>query len=349
MKILFLHAEIMGYTLATLRALTNMGAEIHIVHWDHRKKSLYVPESVSKIFMHSRSLTSNTDIHKLVAQFQPNITVISGWMDRGYLEIAYSLRAKNKTVVLAFDNQWTGELKQVFAMLLGKIGVLRKFYSHAWVAGIYQYEFARRLGYCKNEIAFDLYSADVDLFENTYNLCINNRINDYPKKFLFVGRLEPIKGLLLLIEAWTLINKEQASGWELQLVGSGSMSEEIEKVNGISVRPFMSPDELQNEIYTSGCFVLPSLGEPWGVVVHEFACAGLPLIVSDVVGASSVFLIDNANGYKFKAGNCNDLAEKMTKFMNLTDDEKVAMSDISRNLSRRISPQTSAMNLLSIL
>ena len=34
MKIFYLYAEIMGYTMATIRALVDTDAQIHIVHWD---------------------------------------------------------------------------------------------------------------------------------------------------------------------------------------------------------------------------------------------------------------------------------------------------------------------------
>ena len=43
-------------------------------------------------------------------------------------------------------------------------------------------------------------------------------------------------------------------------------------------------------------FILPSKYEPWGVVVHEAACSGLPLILSDSVGSRNELLINNHNG-----------------------------------------------------
>ena len=37
LKVFYLYAEVMGYTLATLRALADKGVELHVVHWDMRK------------------------------------------------------------------------------------------------------------------------------------------------------------------------------------------------------------------------------------------------------------------------------------------------------------------------
>lgn len=40
MKILYLYTEVMGYTVATIEELKQNGAEIHLVHWDKKKKHL---------------------------------------------------------------------------------------------------------------------------------------------------------------------------------------------------------------------------------------------------------------------------------------------------------------------
>ena len=39
--------------------------------------------------------------------------------------------------------------------------ISKKYFSHGWVAGIYQFEYDRKLGFEKDKIIFDLYSADI--------------------------------------------------------------------------------------------------------------------------------------------------------------------------------------------
>jgi len=94
---------------------------------------------------------------------------------------------------------------------------------------------------------------------------------------------------------------------------------------------------------------LPSRHEPWGVVVHEFASAGIPLICSEATGAASTFLINNFNGFIFKNNNSNDLAKKMLKIISSTDKELFEMSKNSFEMGKRITPLSSAKNLLSVL
>ena len=61
-------------------------------------------------------------------------------------------------------------------------------------------------------------------------------------------------------------------------------------------------ESLAQQIYNSGdLFLMPSSFEPWGVVVHEHAAAGFPLLLSDAVGAGERFLEAPRNGTAFRA------------------------------------------------
>ena len=37
--ILYLYAEVMGYTISTIEELCKLGYEIHVLHWDKKKLS----------------------------------------------------------------------------------------------------------------------------------------------------------------------------------------------------------------------------------------------------------------------------------------------------------------------
>ena len=57
-------------------------------------------------------------------------------------------------------------------------------------------------------------------------------------------------------------------------------------------------------------FVLPSgLGETWGLVVNEAMCFGLPVIVSDIAGCGPDLVRNGVNGFIFKSGDVNELAD----------------------------------------
>jgi glycosyltransferase involved in cell wall biosynthesis len=58
-------------------------------------------------------------------------------------------------------------------------------------------------------------------------------------------------------------------------------------------------------------FVLPSLWEPWGLVVNEVMNAGRAVIVSDNVGCGPDLVKNDENGYIFRAGSVDDLHQAL--------------------------------------
>ena len=347
MRILYLYAEVMGYTMATIKALVDAGAEVHVVYWDHKKITPYQISVHRNVYHYPRSQQTFETLTRLVTLIKPDITVISGWLDNLYLKIAFILRKQGGAVAIGFDEQWRGTLKQHIAKMLGKIGIFSSFFSHAWVAGPYQYEYAHRLGFHKKNIIFDLYSADLSLFRSVYQNDFAQKKVHYPHRFLYVGRFEPIKGLESLVAAWCALESDRRD-WELHLVGNGSLKERLLGIPGTVVKDFMVPELLVQDVCSAGCFILPSIKEPWGVVVHEFASTGLPMILSDVVGSASLFLIPGYNGYSFKAGDADQLAKCMLNIIAMSTSQLFAMGVASHSLSQRITPLTSAENLLSI-
>jgi glycosyltransferase involved in cell wall biosynthesis len=234
------------------------------------------------------------------------------------------------------------------AALLGSAGYFRRYFTHAWVAGSRQAEYASRLGFARASLVYDFYSADIGQFATVEVARMQAGGTTRRRRFLFVGRFEPVKGLDTLLGAWRRLEGER-SGWELHLVGSGSLAATLGAMPGVTVKPFAQSTALVTEFAEAGCFILPSKFEPWGVVVHEAAAAGLPIIASSAVGAADTFLISGHNGYTFRAGESAHLAEMMRRVIAATDGALAAMGLASSRLSTRITPETSAANLAGLL
>lgn len=116
---------------------------------------------------------------------------------------------------------------------------------------------------------------------------------EYQKRFLFVGRLSKVKNLALLINIFNELPEHQ-----LTIIGDGPEKQNLTSVANNNIK-FIEPIEnakLQHEFNIHDVFILPSISEPWGLVVEEALYFGLPVIVSDRCGASE--LIDNGvNGF----------------------------------------------------
>ncbi len=129
---------------------------------------------------------------------------------------------------------------------------------------------------------------------------------------LYVGRLSQEKGLMTLINALEINGKRGLRPY-LILVGSGTFQKHLESEvtkRGLEVKflGFLAPNDLIECYSTADIFILPSLSEPWGLVVNEAMEFGLPLILSNHVGSSPVLLKDKENGFLFSAGNVQELS-----------------------------------------
>jgi glycosyltransferase involved in cell wall biosynthesis len=122
---------------------------------------------------------------------------------------------------------------------------------------------------------------------------------------LSVARLAREKGLDTLVRAVAA-----AGDSRLLLVAAGEGPQRgalTALANGLGVRLVLTGDvewERIVELYASAdVFALLSEREPWAVVVNEAAACGLPLVLSDRVGAAHDLLRDGENGRLVQAGD----------------------------------------------
>lgn len=132
---------------------------------------------------------------------------------------------------------------------------------------------------------------------------------------LSVARLAPEKGLD------TLVRAVFRAGPRLRLViaGEGPQRRSLEALAHELGVELLLPGDLPHdrvpELYAAAdVFVLPSWHEPWGVVVNEAAASGLPLVLSDRVGAASDLLQDRVNGALVAPGDISALADAIRRY-----------------------------------
>ena len=122
---------------------------------------------------------------------------------------------------------------------------------------------------------------------------------------LSVARLAPEKGLDVLVRAVAAADNPRLV---LVVAGEGSERARLADLAGeLSVRLALAGDvDWQRivELYVAAdVFALLSQREPWAVVVNEAAACGLPLVLSDRVGAAHDLLRDGENGALVGAGD----------------------------------------------
>lgn len=108
----------------------------------------------------------------------------------------------------------------------------------------------------------------------------------------------------------------------LLFIGDGELRPELEartarlNWNSIKFLGFKNQTELPGYYDLCDVFVLPSVQEPWGLVINEVMNAGRAVIVSDEVGCAPDLVKSGENGYIFKAGNVSDLRNALASVLN---------------------------------
>lgn len=128
---------------------------------------------------------------------------------------------------------------------------------------------------------------------------------------LFVGRLEAAKGLQALLSAFSCVVEE--NDLCLAIVGDGSLRSHVEAIAAkpdcrVTYLGRLSGDDVLCAYLTADLLVLPSLFEPWGLVINEAMACGLPVIVSDRVGCADDLVRPGETGLIVAAGREIDLA-----------------------------------------
>jgi len=133
---------------------------------------------------------------------------------------------------------------------------------------------------------------------------------------LYVGRLEPVKGVDILLSAWSLMSTAVRSNSVLVVVGDGLEREHLMAMaDFLGIRQdviFAGAQQMVREYYkTADIFVLPSRSEGMSVALAEAMSCGLPVVASAVGGAKDI-LQDGQNGVIFAPEDNEELARKLS-------------------------------------
>ncbi|RCW27043.1 glycosyltransferase involved in cell wall biosynthesis [Marinilabilia salmonicolor] len=335
MNILFLYTELASYFLAGVKELTKNGHSVHIVRWPVNKEAPFQFDFPEGATVYERNHYNKEELVELAKSIQPDVIISSGWVDKGYLSVCRYFKGCIPTV-MSMDNQWHGTLRQQL-MRLAAPWLLHPAYSHAWVPGAPQKTYALKLGFKKQHIHEGFYSADVRLFASSST--DRTESTSYPRKLVYVGRYVQQKGLDLLFPAFIELQEESPNKWELWCAGTGELFEQRPQHPKIKHLGFLQPDELKQTLKETGVFVLPSRFEPWGVVVHEMAAAGFPMICSTAIGGATRFLEEGKNGFLFENEDKESLKNALRQIMSLSDEELRAMAGHSHQLGISYNPE----------
>jgi glycosyltransferase involved in cell wall biosynthesis len=159
-------------------------------------------------------------------------------------------------------------------------------------------------------------------------------------KLIFIGNLHERKGIDIAVTAMQQLHNE-AVDVSLDIYGVGDadnfIPENSDSIHYKGVIPFGHAQTIISQYHT---LVLPSRHDGWGVVVNEALLQGVPVIVSDCVGAKC--LIENIKaGLIFECENSDDLALKIRSFC-IDNQLRNEITLNAQSLAQKITPEKAA-------
>jgi glycosyltransferase involved in cell wall biosynthesis len=143
-------------------------------------------------------------------------------------------------------------------------------------------------------------------------------INPEKKVVLCVCRLAPQKGLQYLMQGFAIARKRFPDS-HLVILGTGSEEEKLRKLGkqlklggDFSLIAEKVPEEKLVRIYqASDAFCLPSLWEPFGIVVVEAMACGKPVIGSAIGGIPEI--VSKESGFLVQPKNPKAISERLAE------------------------------------
>ena len=139
------------------------------------------------------------------------------------------------------------------------------------------------------------------------------------KRVIAVGRYVYQKGFDLLLQAWTIIEK-QFSDWELVVFGDGNREPYEHQMKELGIdrnRCHLNGPtaDIQKEYVNSSIFAFSSRFEGFGMVLVEAMACGLPVVSFACPCGPKDIVRDGEDGFLVANGNVDDLAQQLMKLM----------------------------------
>lgn len=226
--------------------------------------------------------------------------IIGGWDSILYWLCAFINPTRKNSVIVesSYHESKTSGLKAVVKKLfLNNI-------SKAYVSGFSQKEILVRLNFKGAMII----TKGVGVFN--YNPQMPYQEKEKVRSFIYIGRLSPEKNLVSLIEVFNKLPQ-----YTLNIIGYGPQEDDLKFIakKNVVFHGSIKNEDLPKYFSNNEVFVLPSISEPWGLVVEEALNNGLPVIVSNRVGCAEEIVEHNENGLIFDLDNEDDLYNTILK------------------------------------
>lgn len=367
-KVVVIHNIIAPYKVALFNELYKLIPNLKVIFIAEREKrrdwnidysNIKFPYTV--LFKGSiesiNNFTIAKEIWKILEKIRPETSIICDYSNIfGWSALFWAKQNRNNLIFWlssTFDDK-----KHTFL----KNQLKRYFLNHFNIGlapGSRTKEYYKSMGVANSKIIETGYGVDNDYFIQLYEKSINERtavlkeLGIHSKNnFIFIGRFAPEKNIFTLLNSFLDVSKKN-SDWGLILLGDGPLKNKINTFisdnnlqNKILLPGFIQQDAISKYLATSDVFILPSMSEPWGLVVNEAMLCHLPVIVSTKCGCQPELVEEGENGFSFDPQDQLKLTNLMQGFANGSYNIK-SMGEASFAIVSKHSPSIIAQNIVA--
>lgn len=307
-RVVLINNIITPYTHRVYQLLSRQGMDLHIVSCNDREPTRHwgTPwEGERQHYEHlvlkghrvklgaNRFAYWNVGIEETLSKIDPDIVIVGGFYPTMLIAARWALR-HGKPLALTIDG-WAPTMPNSAYHRLVRPWLLKRC-SAVITCSSKGREYFLDKGVADRSIftvplvpAWDPPASVASFAERDYHLLWVAHMNNHVKNFSFFIKV-------------ALAIKNRIADFRVRLVGQGEAAEEGMAALRAANVPYLH-DTARNwwemeEVYRSArLLALPSLWEPWGLVCNEALQAGVPCIVSPLVGASADLVQDGYNGF----------------------------------------------------
>ncbi len=336
------------YHAARLNALVNIIPYLTYIRINAKENYRPWSKDLGPIMCKVMNIENGSNISTLLESEKPDVLMTVGYKSMTLLRAALWAKRRSIPCVVQSDSNHEDNPRSPWKELTKRI-IVKKCFDAAFVAGERSYEYIKSLGIKEDKIW-----RGVDVIENLHFSTAKNKWNSdkFNNYFITVSRLSPEKNIEMLIQAFKSYRNEGGK-WGLLIVGTGPQERELISAvpetisNYVHWYGWASYKEIPSLYNSASCLILPSVSEPWGLVINEAMAAGLPVLVSRKCGCCPDLCKNGVNGFDFDPHSAEELANLMRKVSSGQVDLK-AMGAASRNIISYLTPETWAKTVTEI-
>jgi glycosyltransferase involved in cell wall biosynthesis len=180
------------------------------------------------------------------------------------------------------------------------------------------------------------------------------RVSQSGDSIMYMGLLEPHKGLMTLLDAF--VRSKDSQGFKLHIIGEGSMRSSLLKrvhklglENRISIPGFLSNEQIAAIRGNAAAHIVPSIWyENAPAVALEAMSCGIPVIASEIGGLPEI-VTEEAGSDLFAPGNVEQLAGLIVKTWTERDNLGTRRVRARAEYERRFKPEVHISEYLRII